>query len=193
MADHWYKQILQSIRGKIRLDRLDRREKIILGLGIAFILCFFLIQFVLLPNLEARKRLTRSLADKRSQLAKIIQMQKEYLSLKGQAGGTKNRLSERAPGFTLFSFLEEKATIAMVKQQIQYMKPSTTDKDGMEQESAVEMKLQQVSLAQLVGFLKLVESPEDMVSVKHISIQESGPDNSQLDVVIQILTPANKS
>jgi general secretion pathway protein M len=189
MVTHSYKKILQSIRGKFSFQQLERREKLFLGIGTAFLLCFFLIQLVIVPYLDTRKRLTRSLTDKRSNLAKIMDMQKEYFRLKSQAGGTYNRLSERAPGFTLFSFVEEQATIAKVKQQIQYMKPSTSDKEGGEHESAVELKLQKVSLAKLVGFLKLIESSENMVFIKHISIQESGANDNLLDIVIQIVTP----
>ena len=187
------KQILQSIRGKIRFQQLEQREKIVLGIGVAFLLCFFLVQVVVFPYLDTRKRLTRSLADKTSNLTRIIQLQKEYLRLKNEAGETNNRLSERAPEFTLFSFIEEQATTAKVKQQIQYMKPSTSDKDGVEQESAVEMKLQQVSLAQLVDFLKLLESSENLVFIRHISIQESGANERLLDVILQVVTPVKTS
>lgn len=183
---------LISLRKKIGIQQLEKREKIFLSIGVIFLLCFCLIQFVFFPYFDARKRLTRSIASKREDLAKIMQMQQKYRLLKHQAGTTKDKLSERAPGFTLFSFLEEQATKADVKQQIQYMKPSTSEKEGEEQQSIVEMKLQHISLAQLVDFLKLVESPKDMVFVKRISIQESGSEGKALDIIVQVFTFVNK-
>ncbi|MDR3631685.1 MAG: type II secretion system protein GspM [Desulfocapsaceae bacterium] len=187
------RQKLRSIWGKTGIQRLEQREKIFLGVGVVFLLCFFLMQVVFFPYLDAKKRLAKSLKDKRSYAVKIVQMQKEYRLLKGQAETTKGKLSEREPGFTLFSFLEEQATTAKVKEQIQYMKPSTTDQDGAEQKSLVEMKLQRISLDRLVGFLKLIESSKAMVIVKHISIQESSTDDNALDVVLQVFTFVDKT
>ncbi len=74
---------------------------------------------------------------------------------------------------------------------ISYMKPSTVEGDEDLQESIVEMKLQQISLKQLVDFLKLIESPEKVVSVKRISIQESGKEKGLLEVIMQIVTFVN--
>ncbi len=68
---------------------------------------------------------------------------------------------------------------------------ATVEGDEDLQESIVEMKLQQISLKQLVDFLKLIESPEKVVSVKRISIQESGKEKGLLEVILQIVTFVN--
>ena len=93
--------------------------------------------------------------------------------------------------FSLFSFLDKQAEGAGIKELISYMKPSTVEGDEDLQESIVEMKLQQISLKQLVDFLKLIESPEKVVSVKRISIQESGKEKGLLEVIMQIVTFVN--
>lgn len=191
MARKSIKDFLELVRKKIDFQRLEKREKVFLTVGVVFLICFCVIQFIIFPYLDAKKRLDKSLAVKKADLARIIQMQKEYVHLEKQAGVTQNRLSERAPGFTLFSFLEEQATKANVKQQIQYMKPSTSNKDEGEQQSIVEMKLQHITLAQLVGFLRLAESSKNMVFVKHISIQGSNSEGNGLDVILQVFTFTN--
>jgi hypothetical protein len=50
------------------------------------------------------------------------------------------------------------------------------------------MKLERITLAQMVGYLKLIESPENLVSIKRISIQSNKKETQFLDVVLQVLT-----
>ena len=54
--------------------------------------------------------------------------------------------------------------------------------------SRVDMKLQRITLADLVNFLKGVESAKDVVFINRISIQEHGKDEGYLNTVIQIIT-----
>ncbi|GBE11851.1 hypothetical protein BMS3Abin13_00127 [bacterium BMS3Abin13] len=50
------------------------------------------------------------------------------------------------------------------------------------------MKLQAVSLQQLVDFLRLVESPENVVAIKRIAIQQNTKEESTLDVIMQVVS-----
>jgi hypothetical protein len=69
------------------------------------------------------------------------------------------------------------------------MKPSTTEGSDTElTESMVEMKIQEIPLEQLVNFLQAIESPENVVSIKRISLQQSGQQNNALDAILQIVT-----
>ena len=97
-------------------------------------------------------------------------------------------IAERSPGFTLFTFLDKQVTEAQVKKQIKYMKPSTEEGDDNLNESMVEMKLQRITLNALVSFIMLVESEENVVSIRRISVQESGNEQGYLDVILQIIT-----
>jgi hypothetical protein len=59
---------------------------------------------------------------------------------------------------------------------------------GPLRESRVDMKLQKITLKDLVRFLKGVESYEKVVSVNRISIQEHGKEQGYLNAVLQIVT-----
>jgi general secretion pathway protein M len=61
------------------------------------------------------------------------------------------------------------------------------------QESRVDLKLEKISLQQLVDFLQQVESADDVVVIKRISIQENSKEEGLLDVVMQIITFTKKS
>ena len=67
------------------------------------------------------------------------------------------------------------------------MKPSTVDGDELN-EAMVEMKLQQITLSDLIGFIRLIESEEDVVFIKRFSIQESGDAQGFFDSILQIVT-----
>ena len=88
----------------------------------------------------------------------------------------------------LFSFLEKSAGDAELKGHIKYMKPSTAQSAGPYRESKVEMKLEQVTLKQLVDYLYRIESPEKLISIKRISIKENKGESGYIDAVLQVLT-----
>jgi len=73
------------------------------------------------------------------------------------------------------------------------MTPSTSEGEGVMQESRVDLKLEQISLRQLVAFLQQVESTDDAVVIKRISIQENSKAEGVLDAVMQIITFTKKS
>ncbi len=182
---------LNTLRAKSGFDKLEQREKRMVLVGIIFILLFLFLQVVITPYMDTRKKTRDAIAKRQGEVAQLKVMQQEYGALKNQAGGIKELLQQRSPNFSLFSFLDKQAAQAGVKGLIGYMKPSTIEGDGELQESLVEMKLNKIDLKALVDFLQHIESPEDVVSVKRVSIQESSKDEGVLDVIMQIMTYVN--
>ena len=186
------KKTVGAIRRKVGVDRLEKREKLVLFSGVIFVIAFIVFQSMIIPYLDARETMIRSLKKNETELVDIQLLRKEYLELKSRQGDIEKRLANRASGFSLFSFIEEQAAATRVKDQVTYMKPSSNEIDEGFNESIVEMKVEQVSLEQLVSFLRRVESEEKIVSVQRISIQESGQDDGLLDTVINIKTFESK-
>ena len=186
------KKLFGGIRRKSGIDRLEKREKIVLFSGVIFVIAFIVFQSMIIPYLDARETMVRSLKKNETELVDIQLLRKEYLALKSRQGDIEKRLANRAAGFSLFSFIEEQAAATRVKDQVTYMKPSSNEIDEGFNESIVEMKVEQVTLEQLVSFLRRVESEEKIVSVQRISIQESGQDDGLLDTVINIKTFESK-
>ena len=178
---------------KTGFNKLEKREKRLVVAGFIFLFCFALFHFTVLPLLHARQQTQKALIQKQEDIKKIRQLQQEYRQLQDQAMNIQNRLEKRSPAFTLFSFIEERATKAKVKQLINSMTPSTSEGEGPLQESRVDLKLEKISLPQLVDFLQLIESTEDAVAIKRISIQENSKEEGLLDVVMQIITFTKKS
>lgn len=179
---------LKNIWRKLGIDNLNSREKMVLGGGVAFVLCFLVLQLAILPFINAKSNLQKSIIRKEQELVDIKLLQQEHLALKNEEGTIQARIQQRGGGFTLFTFLDRQADKAKVKKQIQYMKPSTSEGDDVLNETMVEMKLQQVTLEALVNFLRLVESDKNVVFIRRLSIQESGDKQGYLDSIMQIVT-----
>ena len=149
---------------------------------------FFLMQLVVFPLLDNRKRLQRSVEVKEVGLRDMLRMQAEYQGYQSGSQGIEKFLANRKRGFTLFSFLEQAAGAAEVKDNIKYMKPSASKGSGPYKESMVEIKLETITMKQLVGYLHRIESPKNVTSIKRISIKGNKKEPGYLDVVLQVLT-----
>jgi Tfp pilus assembly protein PilO len=115
-------------------------------------------------------------------------MQKEYTQLSLRGNSVERFMEKRPDNFSLFSFLEAKANSNGIKEKIAYMKPSDSVESDTYQQIMVEMKLQGVTLKQLVSFLEDVESPENLVALQRISIQENKNEEKSLDVIMQVVS-----
>lgn len=184
----WFEnKLLKDIWKKSGIEKLNSRERLVLFGGMGFVLCFLVLQLVIVPVLDARSNLEKSIARKKQELNEIRELQQEYRTLKSEEGTIQARINQRGSDFTLFTFLDQQASEAKVKKQIKYMKPSTVDGDELN-EAMVEMKLQQITLTALVGFVRLVESEKNVVFIRRFSIQESGDAQGYFDSILQIVT-----
>ena len=167
---------------------LGRREKLLVWLSVCAVAIFFLLQFIIFPVLEKKSFLERGVKAKEAGLREILKLRDEYETYKKDTYGIQDILGKRKKGFTLFSFLEKAAGEAGVKSHIKYMKPSASKGTGTFKESMVEMKLEGITLQQLVDYLYLVQSRENAVTVKRLSITESKEAAGYLNAILQLLT-----
>lgn len=188
MNNYFTTEKFQTLINKTGWKSLDKREQIMVGGLIIFLLMMFIIYFIFSPLLASRQQLQKSIVKKQTELQEIQRLEKEYQALQLQSGDIQERIKKRPSTFTLFSFIEKQATTAGIKEKINYIKPSTVESEGPLQESRVDMKLQQITLEDLVDFLKGVESFTQVVSVSRISIQEHGKEAGYVNAVIQIVT-----
>jgi len=168
--------------------KLAKREKYLVSAATCCVALFLLLQFVVFPFFENKKRISKGIKAKEIGLQEIMKLRAEYQTFQNASQGINQALSRREKGFTLFSFLEEAAGKAQIKTHIKYMRPSTSPGMGLYKESMVEMKLEGVTLEQLVGYLYNIESPNNLVNIKRISIGENKRQKGYLDAIIQVLT-----
>ncbi len=168
---------------------LNRREKIaVYGAGI-FVAAFVLVQLIVVPVFEKRDELRHKLESKRQTLSEMLQLQAEYQTLQQKVAASKNQFNKRQADFTLFSFMDRLAGQTGIKKHVSYMKPSSSvnSETGITL-SRVEMELQEISVKDLTKYLYSVETSENMVMVKRLSISRTGRENGLIDAVLQVET-----
>ena len=168
--------------------KLARREKYLVSLAGCVIFLILIHLLLIGPFFDERKRLEAGVKAKKVALSEIVMLKTEYQALKKGDQGVHELLANRKAGFTLFSFLEKEAAESDVKGHIKHMKPSVSETAGPYKESMVEMKLEAITLKQLVKYLYRIESPKDVIFIKRISIKENRKDSGYLDVVLNVLT-----
>jgi general secretion pathway protein M len=168
--------------------RLARREKYFISAAICFMVLFFLFQFLVSPFFERRERLQKGIQTKKDELNEMAVLIQDYRSLEMNSQGIDRLLAGRKKGFTLFSFLEQEAGKAQIKDHIKSMKPSTNKGTGPYKELMVEMDIHTLTLKQLVDYLFRIESSRDIIIVKRMAITENKKEKGLLDAKIQVMT-----
>ena len=180
---------MEFIRKYLNLKTLNRREKyIIYGAGCLLAL-LIIIHLVITPFFENREQLQKTLQSKKVELEEMQRLQAQYQLFKGKLQQSEVRYSKRDKGFTLFSFLDQLAGQAGIKDRISYMKPSkAVQKNSTYILSRVEMKLDDITLQQLTTYLYGVETSKNMVLVKKLSISKKEKKQGLIDVILQVET-----
>jgi general secretion pathway protein M len=180
---------IESIVRRINLNKLSRREKIIVAGGGCALVLFLLIQFAVAPAFSRSVQMRQAVKSKTLMLAEMQRLKAEYDSLKSRTRQSEARFSRRDKGFTLFSFLDQLAGQSRIKERVSYMRPSKIEqKNSTFKLSRVEMKLEAVTLEQLATFLYGVETSRNAAVVSKLSITRRDQKEGLLDAILQVDT-----
>ena len=180
---------MEFIKKYLNLKKLNRREKyIIYGAG-GLLGLLLIVQFVITPFVEKKNQMKRSLRTKKSELAEMHRLQAEHKALRTRLQLSQTSIGKRDKGFTLYSFMNQLAGQAGIKDRISYMRPTNTvQKNSNYKLSRVEMKLDNVTLEQLTSYLHGIETSKNMVTVKKLSISKKEKDDGLVNVILQVET-----
>ena len=171
------------------IKKLTRREKYALFAAAGMICLLIVLQGIVLPAFDKRERLIRTLGAKTKILEQMAVLKSEYHAIIQETAISKALLANREKGFTLFSFLDRLTGNAGIKDHVNYMKPSTTaQKNSPYKISMVEMKIQDITLAQLIAYLHMVETSKNGVAVTRLSISITSKPKGFIDALLQVET-----
>lgn len=180
---------MEFIKKYLNLKKLNRREKWIIYGAAGLLGLLIIAQFVITPFFENKSQMHRNLQTKKSELEEMRRLQAEYQALKEKLQLSEISLGKREKGFTLFSFMDQLAGQAGIKDRISYMKPSNTiQKNSAYKISRVEMKLDAITLEQLSTYLYAIETSANMVMVKKLSISKEEKNEGLINVILQVET-----
>ncbi len=163
------------------LKNLSTRERYGVYLATVAVSIFIVIQLMVFPVLDKRKSLKKQLKAKTAELEQMIALKAEYDAIKGKSKSFDRRTKKRKKGVTLFSYLDDLAGKAGVKDNISSMKPSSSDKI-----SRVEVELQAITMEKLSKYLHMVETSMGQVFVKRLSITRKGKQEGAINAVLQV-------
>jgi general secretion pathway protein M len=172
-----------------KFNKLNKRERYTIMVGIGVAVIFLVFQFIVEPFFNRADLQRKTLQTKAVMLQQMRQWQVEYNALTQTANMSKSQFNSRQKGFTLYSFLQQLAGTAGVKDRITYMKPTKkVQKNSPYKLSRVEMKLDAITLEQLTTYLYEVETSKNMVEIKKLVISKKDKKQALITAVMQVET-----
>ena len=171
----------KNILGKIRC----KQRKLVAGAAI-LVLIALILEIAVFPFWEAKTKLTKAIQVNQKKLTEISQLDAEFALQEAAMARIKSALAARGADFTLFSYLEKKATQANVRGRIKQMNSSKGTQSVSLEESLIDMKLEKITIKQLTDFLYYAESPADLVRIKKITINKMKESPEYLNAQLQI-------
>ena len=176
----WSLRSLSALRE--RFDSLSIREQSVIILGLMAVLSILLVQLLYFPMSDKLSSLELSIKSKEDDLLRLKAIVVQYKSLKANSNGYDGKKQDDS--FNLFSVLEKMATKSGLMDKIDYMRPGTIQIDGVREEKWVELKLSQITLKELTGYLYNLQSFGKGVYIKRLSARKDG------DYLTLVLQPA---
>ena len=170
-----------------KLKRLNKREKYIVYGALGILAALVIYQVIINPFFEGKAQMRNNLERKRAMVAEMQQWQSDYQALKQYAQANESRFARRNKGFSLYSFLSKMTIQAGIKDRLTYMRPTkTVQKNSDYRISRVEMKLDGVGLEQLVNYLYVVETSDNIVEITKLAITKKDKELGLISVVMQV-------
>jgi len=176
------------------IDRLNlnKREKIFVSVGAVFIILTLLYVALVSPYNRFMERLDNKITLRGKQVGEVISLKNDILLLKQQLREAEQKISS-SRSFSLFSFVEQKVQGVAGKENLVYMRPKpATQRDDFE-ETALEIKLEKITLQQVVRLLYEMETVDVPLNVKSLQIRNRTESASLLDVTMDVSTLRKKT
>jgi len=151
-------------------QNMQPRERLFLGGAGAMLVLFLLFKFAIDPLFKHSTDLDRQIVTARRQLAELRAMQQEYQRQKTVVDSINSQL-KRQQNFAIFSRLEEFAGQTGIRNKILYMKPTVSTPSEVYNEESVEVKMEGVTLEQLVRYLHQIENSPQLLKIKRLEIK----------------------
>ena len=165
---------------------LQRREQIlVVGAGV-LLLVAGLFTFVIDPILARAANLDRRLAAASRQLSELQALRGDYQRQKQSLDRIDAQLRRQPKNFAIFSLLEQVAGQTGIADKIQSMNTVASPPNTVYKEDGVEVRMEGVTLAQLVEYLHRVERAPQVLRIKRLQLKPTRESRQQLSVRLRV-------
>ncbi len=168
---------------------LTRREKLLALVLAIFAVGCLLFAFAIKPAMARTKTLHRVISEKQEELAELRARSNEYISLRDSLDNVRAKVASQDKGFELLPFTESLIREHGLEKKVATMKQQVLDLSQSHSETIVEVKLEILTLKQLVDFLRKVESSQALLRIKSLYIKKNLTNAEMLDSVVEIHNP----
>lgn len=175
---------------KERWQHFSQRERIIVSVGgamVAAALVFLLVIDPLMATIDKLDRQARRKVKDSQELALVAQ---EYIIKQARIAKLEQRMPSPPAQFSLLAFMEEATTATQIRDRIVGMQPQAPIVIQGYQETAVDLRLDGVSLPQLLALLVAIEQAPYDVRVHHLQMKPKYDNPVNLDATLKIVTYA---
>ena len=175
---------------KERWQHFSPRERIIVAAGgamAAAVLVFLLIIDPVMATIDKLDRQAKRKAKESQELALVAQ---EYVVKQARIAKLEERMPSPPAQFSLLAFMEEATTAAQIRDRIAGMQPQAPSVVQGYQETAVDLRLDGVTLPQLLALLAAIERAPYDVQVHHLQLKPKYDNPVNLDATLKIVTYA---
>jgi len=167
--------------------RLTRREKSLAIASAIFLGVWILFMFLVRPALARIETLTRIVPEKQSELTRLRAKSTEYTCLRKGLQGLRAKAAAQDQTFELLPLLESLMRESGLAKNLVAMNRNILPLDQDYQEAIVEIKLESLTLRQLVDFLAKIEgSSQVFAKTKSLYIRRNPSNTDLLDPVIEL-------
>jgi hypothetical protein len=179
---------------RARYQKLEPRERTLVKLAGAVVTLFIAYNFIYAPIASWRDSIDTTLDTRRHEIGEVQHLVETYIARKKQLQTAERNTVPMGKDFSLFSVIEGSLTKTVGHDKIASINPDADRKlsDGFVQYS-VDLKLQNVSLAQVVDALYGVKSLPAPVAVSNLRITRRVQDPHTYDVEMTCAALAKSS
>jgi hypothetical protein len=163
-------------------EKRETREKLLLRLLGAVLAVLFIYTFIYSPILQLRSDLADRVSARRRDLLEVRGLARTYNRLKAQVAIAQKRTVAAGRNFSLFSVIEQTLTKSVGRDRIGSLTPTDRAAPGGFREYSVDVKLNGLSLPQIVDTLYGVQALALPVTVSDLQIHEHARDTHSYDV-----------
>ncbi len=166
-----------------RYQKLEPRERILVQIGGAIFGIFLIYNLVYMPIVDLSSGLQTEIAQRQHDLVEVRRLTNQYVQLKSDLANAERHTVPLGKDFSLFSVVESSMSKSVGREKIASITPGSDRKlsDGFT-EFSVQLKLENVNLAQLVDALYGINSLAMPIGVANLRIQRRTQDTHSYDV-----------